>query len=67
MMGECQGQPGIRLLPAVLQMAQRQERIQERAHEDEEREYHDTPRETIDIGVTSLAHPPKALSPAPPV
>ena len=64
--GECQGQPGVCLLPTVLQMAQRQERIQERAHEDEEREHDDTPRQTINIGMVSLACPPKALSPAPP-
>jgi hypothetical protein len=47
-------------------MAQRQERIQERAHENEEREHHDPPRKTIDIRMTSLARPPKAVSPAPP-
>jgi len=64
--GECQGHPGVCLLPTVLQMAQRQERIQERAHEDEEREHHDTPRQTINIGMVSLACPSKAFSPAPP-
>jgi len=64
--GEGQGQPGIRLLPTVLQMAQRQERIQERAHEDEERKHYDMSRQTINIGMVSLACPPKAFSPAPP-
>ena len=64
--GEGEGQPGIRLLPTGLQMAQRQERIQERAHEDEERKHYDTPRQTINIGMVSLACPSKALSPAPP-
>src|SRR5207302_6017848 len=43
-----------------------QERLQERAHEDEERESHDAPRETIDRRLGSLACPSQAWSPAPP-
>ena len=64
---ECHRQQRIRLQPAVLQMAQSQKRIKERAHEDKESQHHDTPRDTIDIRMVSLTRPPKAFSPASPV
>ena len=62
--GECHGQQGIRLPPPVLQMQQGQEGIQEGAPIDEKNEPHATPCETINIGMASLACPPKAFSPA---
>jgi hypothetical protein len=52
----------MRLLPTLVQRAQRPERIQERAPEDEEREPHDPPRETIDRRLVSLARPRSALT-----
>src|SRR5215813_3670911 len=54
---------GIGLTPAVLQVEQREERIQDGAPIDESRARHDTPRETIDIRMVALACPPKACAP----
>ena len=64
--GKGHGAQRMRLLPTLVQRAQRPERLQERAHEDEARAPHDPPRETIDRRLVSLARPPKAVSPAPP-
>jgi len=45
-------------------MVQREEGIQERAREDQEREQRGPVRETIDIGMVSLPRKPKACPPA---
>ena len=50
----------IRLTPAVLQVAQGQARIQERAPEDQQCEHHGPARQTIHIPMASLPSPPKA-------
>jgi hypothetical protein len=63
-MRECDVHQGIRLTPTAFEVEQGQEGIQEGAHADQDRELHDTPRQTIDIRMTSLPGPPKAFSPA---
>ena len=65
-LGEGQGQSWIRLLPPLVYMAQRAERIQERAPKDQQREHHRPAREPIDIGIVALPRPPKACASAPP-
>ena len=55
---------GIRLAPAVLQVEQGQEGIQDGAHADQDCKPHAMPRQTIDIRPVSFPGPPKALSAA---
>jgi hypothetical protein len=63
---ECHVHQGIRLTSAIFQVEQGQKGIQEGAHADQNRERHDTPRQTIDIRIAPLPGPPKAFSPAMP-
>ena len=63
---ECHVHQGIRFTPAIFQVEQGQKGIQEGAHADQNREPHDTPRQTIDIRIAPLPGPPKAFSPAMP-
>ena len=55
---------GIRLTPAIFQVEQSQKGIQAGAQTDQDREPHDTPRQTIDIRTVSLPSPPKTFSPS---
>ncbi len=61
---ECHVHQGIRLTPAIFQVEQSQKGIQAGAHADQDREFHDTPRQTIDIRMVSLPSPPKTFSPS---
>jgi hypothetical protein len=61
---ECHVHQGIRLTSPGFQVEQGQEGVQEGAHADQDREPHDTPRQTIDVRIVSLPGPPKAFSPA---
>ena len=61
---ECYVHQGIRLTPAIFQVEQSQKGIQAGAQADQDREPHDTPRQTIDIRTVSLPSPPKTFSPS---
>ena len=61
---EGEGHQGIRLTSTLLEVKQRQEGIQDGAHDDQERERHSRARQTIDIPLASLPSPPKACAPA---